>query len=123
MDSKKKENLKNKEVKKQEFNFQLWFKNRLKHFCSVTALHGYSHIIRDDTPLWERGVWTVIVISALIAAIVLLMISWQWNSEIPVVTVIESTHYATWNIPFPAVTICSLNKISARTALKLAGTM
>lgn len=54
---------------------------------------------------------------------ILLYISWQWNAATPTTTVIENTHYATWNIPFPAVTICNMNKISADAALKLAARM
>lgn len=100
-----------------------WFKARFKYFLSVTALHGCGHIVREDTPLWERIVWIFIVVLALIASIVLLRISWMWNSEYPVVTVIESTHYATWNIPFPAVTVCNINKISKTQALEFAGTL
>lgn len=97
-----------------------WLKARCKYFCSVTALHGCGHIVREDTPLWERIVWVFVVAISLIASVVLLRISWVWNSEYPVVTVIESTHYATWNIPFPAVTVCNLNKISMRAANQFA---
>lgn len=109
--------------KKQKFNFYLWLKNRIKEFCSVTALHGYAHIIREDTALWERVVWALTALGALIAAIILLWFSWSWNAETPTVTVIESTHYATWNIPFPAITICSSNKISNQAALAIARAM
>lgn len=103
--------------------FWHWFRARLKYFCSVTALHGYGHIVREGTPLWERVFWAVITVVASIVAVVLLYVSWQWNSETPVVTVIESTHYATWNIPFPAVTFCNLNKISKKAALATAAKM
>lgn len=64
--------------------------------------------------------WAVIVVSALITSIVLLWISWQWNAATPTITVIENTHFATWNIPFPAVTICNMNKISNAAALRIA---
>lgn len=70
--------------------------------------------------MWERIVWVSIVAVSVITSAILLRISWIWNSEYPVVTVIESTHYATWNIPFPAVTICNLNKISKSAALQFA---
>lgn len=100
-----------------------WLKSRFKYFCSVTALHGCNHIVRKDTPRWERIVWMFVVGISLLASIILLRISWIWNSEFPVVTVIESTHYATWNIPFPAVTVCNLNKISMSAALKFASTL
>lgn len=70
-----------------------------------------------------RWAWAVIVIIATIVSIVLLWISWNWSAKTPTTTVIESTHYAVWNIPFPAVTICSMNRISARIAAKLATQM
>lgn len=96
-----------------------WIRNSFRQFCNNTALHGYNYIVRDDTAQWERIAWTVIVIAALITAIILLWISWAWNAEIPTTTVIESTHYATWNIPFPAITICNFNRISKKAALEL----
>ncbi|GAB0086898.1 sodium channel protein Nach [Sergentomyia squamirostris] len=100
-----------------------WFLKRFKHFCSVTALHGFGHIVREDTSLGERIFWALITLTSHITALVLLWFSWNWSTLIPVVTVIESTHYATWNIPFPAVTICNLNKVSKKKAVVLAETM
>lgn len=60
---------------------------------------------------------------ATISALVLLFISWKWNLETPTVTVIESTHYPISNVHFPAVTICNMNKISAKRALEMATNM
>ncbi|XP_065087331.1 sodium channel protein Nach-like [Ochlerotatus camptorhynchus] len=103
--------------------FLRWFKSQLKELCQATALHGYSQIVREGyTPL-ERAIWIFSVSSAFITATVLLWISWTWNAETPTVTVIESTNYATWNVPFPAVTICNLNKIHYGNALKWAEKM
>ncbi|XP_031617478.1 sodium channel protein Nach-like [Contarinia nasturtii] len=93
---------------------------RFKEFASNTALHGYNHIVREDSTKWERIAWILIVVIATVVAAVLLYISWQLNLETPTITVIESTHYPISNVPFPAVTICSMNSISARTAMSLA---
>lgn len=112
-----------KRMQFKENSFWKWFKGRVKFFCSISALHGVGHIVRENTPLWERIVWVVVVAVSLVASIVLLRISWIWNSEYPVVTVIESTHFATWNIPFPAVTVCNLNKISMSAAIQFASTL
>uniref|UniRef100_A0A336LYS2 CSON006193 protein n=1 Tax=Culicoides sonorensis TaxID=179676 RepID=A0A336LYS2_CULSO len=97
--------------KKDEFSFWAWFKNRCSHYCSVTALHGYNHLVRKDFALWEKVIWGILSFAAMVVALSLLYLSLHWNSETPTVTVIESTHFATWNIPFPAVTICNANKI------------
>lgn len=40
--------------KKDAFSFWKWFKNRCLHYCSVTALHGYNHLVRKDFALWEK---------------------------------------------------------------------
>lgn len=37
--------------------------------------------------------------------------------------VIESTHGAIWDVPFPAVTICDMNHISMARARKFAETV
>lgn len=100
-----------------------WFKNQLRDLCQATALHGYSQIVREGYNPLERTLWVLAVSTAFVTAVVLLWISWTWNAETPTVTVIESTNYATWNLPFPAVTICNLNKISASKALERAQAM
>lgn len=87
-----------------------WFSQSFREFCSATALHGYSYIVRKDISKWERYYeplkmyfmlnfafnrigWGVIIVAALITSIILLWISWEWNAETPTTTVIESTHY------------------------------
>lgn len=92
--------------------FELWLKDKVYNFCKVTSLHGYIHTINKDYNFLERWLWILLSFLALIGAILLLWISWNWNLETPTTTVIESTNYATYNLPFPAVTICNLNKIS-----------
>lgn len=53
----------------------------------------------------------------------LLYISWTLYIETPTITVIESLHYPSSNVLFPAVTICSMNSISSKKALNLAKMM
>ncbi|CRK99689.1 CLUMA_CG012989, isoform A [Clunio marinus] len=100
-----------------------WISERITHFCNVTSLHGYIHTINDEYRPFERWLWIILSILALIIAVVLLWISWNWTSETPTTTVIESTNYPTYNLPFPAVTICSMNKISKLAALEIASKM
>lgn len=49
----------NKNLKKdiqiaEKFSFWKWFSNRCLHYCDVTALHGYNHLVRKDFALWEK---------------------------------------------------------------------
>uniref|UniRef100_A0A182QKV6 Sodium channel protein Nach n=1 Tax=Anopheles farauti TaxID=69004 RepID=A0A182QKV6_9DIPT len=120
---KKEEVLKFSRSKRPKFHCSDWFTRQLRNLCDITALHGYSQIVRDGYSMLERSVWTIAVVASTICAVTLLMISWSWSVETPTVTVTESTNYPTWNLPFPAVTVCNLNKISATAALSRAQTM
>lgn len=92
--------------------FKLWLKDKVNNFCSVTSLHGYVHTVKKEYHAFERWLWIILSFFMLITAIILLWISWNWTSETPTMTVIESTNHPTYNLPFPSVTICNMNKIS-----------
>lgn len=100
--------------------YKFWLVDALKHYCNTTGLHGLNYITRSDTTRSEKIFWIIVIIIAIITAIVLVVISSNWSSETPTVTVIESTHFNTWNVPFPAVSICNFNKISKRKAMQQA---
>ncbi|KFB35480.1 AGAP009590-PA-like protein [Anopheles sinensis] len=106
-----------------KFDWKGRFGRQLRELCNITALHGYSQIVRDGYSPLERTVWLCAVVASTISAITLLVISWSWSVETPTVTVTESTNFPTWNLPFPAVTVCSLNRISAAAALARATLM
>lgn len=97
-----------------------WFMENFRNFCNTTSLHGFNYITRLDLSKNERLFWFIITIISIIVSISLVMVSYVWNGETPTVTVIESSHYPTWNIPFPAVTLCNFNKISKTKALNMA---
>jgi Amiloride-sensitive sodium channel len=103
--------------------FKEWLKDKVYKFCSVTSLHGYVHTIQKDYHPIERYLWLLLSFFALVVASILLTISWNWNAETPTTTVIESTNYPTYNLPFPAITICNMNRISQSAALEIAKTM
>lgn len=100
-------------------SLRFWFMENLKNYCNTTSLHGFNYITNSNFTACERYFWIFIVIVAIIVSSVLVAFSYIWNRATPTVTVIESSHYATWNIPFPAVTFCNFNKISKIKALSL----
>ena len=103
--------------------FKLWLKDKTNNFCQVTSLHGYVHTVNKEYHQFERYLWFVLSFFALITAIALLYISWAWTAETPTTTVIESTNHPTYNLPFPAITFCGMNKISKKSALEEASKM
>jgi hypothetical protein len=60
--------------------FREWFKEKTESFCSVTSLHGYIHTIQKDYHPFERHLWFILSFFALVAAVILLWISWNWNA-------------------------------------------
>ncbi|XP_029163226.1 sodium channel protein Nach-like [Nylanderia fulva] len=87
-------------------------KKQAAEFCSNTGLHGYKYISQTERPKAERIIWAITVLSSLCCAIVLMNMSWNYYASRPTLTVIESTHYGIWNYPFPAITVCNINRIS-----------
>ncbi|XP_026333598.1 sodium channel protein Nach-like [Hyposmocoma kahamanoa] len=63
--------------------------------------------------------WAIAVLTSTIIACILVFTAYQWYARNPIITVIESTQGAIWDIPFPAVTVCNLNIISKRAARAL----
>ncbi|KAJ3653948.1 hypothetical protein Zmor_013169 [Zophobas morio] len=100
----------------------LWdmLKYEAKQFCLNTALHGYRFIVLPKRILLERVFWVIVVLISLSSALALLFIAWFSFQDNPTILVTDSTHYPIWNYPFPAVTICSFNKLSKKRTLALA---
>ncbi|KAI4482325.1 hypothetical protein M0804_008876 [Polistes exclamans] len=59
-----------------------------------------------------RIIWAIVLFASFCCAIVLMKIAWDYYASHPTLTVIETTHRGIWNYPFPAVTICNINRIS-----------
>lgn len=70
---------------------------RYRYKCILNRrIHAVTAAFITMVLLLNRIGWAVIIVAALIASIILLWISWDWNAETPTTTVIESTHYASF---------------------------
>ncbi|XP_038216777.1 pickpocket protein 11-like [Zerene cesonia] len=87
-------------------------------FCKRTDLHGFKYIVMEDLSRMERICWALAVCISIGFAIYFVITAYKWYDRNPIVTVIESTQGPIWEVPFPAVTICSLNFISLAAAKK-----
>lgn len=47
----------------------------------------------------------------MIFAIVLMVLAWRRFQTTPTITTVETINYPIWNLEFPAVTVCSNNKV------------
>nr|CAD7406772.1 unnamed protein product [Timema cristinae] len=83
----------------------------LKNFCLLTSQHGYKYIAEPGRTIFERLLWGSMVLSALVIAVTIILNSWEMFNKRHTMTSIETANYPLWNVPFPAITICALNKV------------
>ncbi|XP_059482845.1 pickpocket protein 19-like isoform X2 [Neocloeon triangulifer] len=82
-----------------------------KAFCDSTALHGLRYITAEGMPVAHRVVWVVTCFAGLFGAGWLIWSIWLRYHHSPTVTMVQDTSYPLYHIPFPAVTVCSVNKV------------
>jgi hypothetical protein len=58
-----------------------------------------------------------VVLIGLVVAIALLYAEWGRYDTNPTLTALNTAHYPIWNVDFPAVTLCSLNRIKKSRAI------
>lgn len=95
-------------------------------FCRETTLHGIKHVVVDIQQLgssYSRQkriskllsliIWISACVMGAVFAIVLMGLIWDRFQTTPTITTVETNNYPIWNVPFPAVTICNINKVYA----------
>lgn len=103
-----------------DFPLVQWIKGRLTIFCTYTSTHEFRFFIENLYSKYEKLFWFIAVLSSSLIAATLLWYSLYLSSDTPTVTLVESTHYPTYKIPFPGVTVCNVNKISKSAIWELA---
>ncbi|XP_033609232.1 sodium channel protein Nach [Cryptotermes secundus] len=94
-------------------------KKYLIDFCKATSFHGLKYITEERRHWIERTLWTFMCTIGLAGATILINKVWTQYSTSPTITSVESTHFPIWNIPFPAVTVCQVNKVHLSAAVAL----
>ncbi|XP_012137115.2 sodium channel protein Nach [Megachile rotundata] len=94
-------------------------KKQTLQFCRDTGLHGYKYIAETRRSMAERIAWAITVLASLVIAIVIMKFTYDRYADYTTLSVIESTHRGIWNYPFPAVTVCDLNRVSLKLTRQL----
>ncbi|XP_065331804.1 pickpocket protein 19-like isoform X3 [Cloeon dipterum] len=89
-----------------------------KAFCDNTALHGLRYITAEGMPIVHRLMWVATCFAGLLGAGWLIWSIWLRYATSPTVTMVQDTSYPLYHIPFPAVTVCSVNKVLRSEAVK-----
>lgn len=82
-----------------------------KSFATETTFHGVKYLIETSFNIFERSLWTIALICAILGTFYTCsLLSQRFRSSL-LSTVMESTNYPVTKIPFPGVTICNNNRL------------
>ncbi|GLG96288.1 Pickpocket protein 28 [Gryllus bimaculatus] len=87
--------------------------SHLAQFANDTTMHGLRYLAEPRRPWHERLLWAASVLLALGACATLVAQTWvRWRAA-PIIVALDEGSRPIWNVPFPAVTVCPINKINA----------
>ncbi|SPP86159.1 pickpocket protein 19 [Drosophila guanche] len=81
-------------------------------FGKRTTIHGLDRLLGARASRWERFVWLCTFVSAFLGAIYVCLILSQRYNDGHFQTVVDSTRYPVYRIPFPVITICNRNRLN-----------
>lgn len=84
-------------------------------FCLDTSLHGLKYLGQPERHIFERIFWLAAILASTFTAVYLIWGIWNDYQTTPIITVFNPEEKSLDTIPFPAVTICSVNAISNST--------
>lgn len=90
-----------------------------KNFCRRSNLHGfkYTQARKETSPsddnFINHCIWYFLCLVGFVLAIYLIQLVLIKYTTTPTITTVETTNYPIWNVKFPAVTFCNINKVYA----------
>lgn len=131
---------------KNDFQLVRLFVTTIREFFASTSLHGFKYLIQPGRSTFEkcawgrfffekkkqqksinhfffvfsRLIWYGIQLCALASAAYIFLYAFDGFVAKPTFTSLDSLNYPIWEIPYPAVAICSVNLISKRAAMDYA---
>ena len=80
-------------------------------YMQETTLHGLKYITETRRHSLERLFWFVIIVIAwTCGAYMIYMVMNKWKTS-PVLVSFDSVQTGIYNIPFPSMTVCNMNKV------------
>ncbi|KAL9702249.1 hypothetical protein quinque_005767 [Culex quinquefasciatus] len=89
---------------------QTILKHLFEEFCSSTTIHGMHYIGASKTLLGRIGWMIAFVFSVLCCGMLIQNVYQKWDNS-PVIVSFDDAPTPVWKIPFPAITVCSEDKI------------
>ena len=90
--------------------------NTLRDYAEAATVHGVSYVFSRSLPLIDRLVWGLITLTCLsLAAYWSVTAYGNWQENL-VVTSLKDPAMSVTSLPFPAVTICNINRVNCHNA-------
>ncbi|XP_059048526.1 sodium channel protein Nach-like [Achroia grisella] len=100
--------------------FKQSFKTITREYCAESSICGLKHLVDSDTPPIERIIWIIVLIGALVCSVSLVWETFDKYYRAPLVTTQMPEGIPVNTIIFPAVGICTTNRISKQAVVALA---
>ncbi|KAH8383589.1 hypothetical protein KR009_009458 [Drosophila setifemur] len=84
------------------------------------SLQGYNKLLSPDLTLGQRIIWMLLHITTTVTLVVVLSLTWEQFVAQSFVTNLKDPLYPVESVPFPAVSICTNNRISRQAVFKYA---
>lgn len=90
-----------------------------RNFCRRSNLHGFKYTqaraksTESDKHAINHCIWYFLCLVSFVLAIYLITLVLIKYTTTPTITTVETTNYPIWNVQFPAVTFCNINKVYA----------
>lgn len=81
-------------------------------FWEKTLLHGSRNIVETGRIAVEKSLWFVILITAFGFSLFFVAAIWLNFTANPAITTLDNQNYPIYNVPFPSVGLCNVNRIS-----------
>ncbi|KAH8264123.1 hypothetical protein KR038_003287 [Drosophila bunnanda] len=81
-----------------------------QEYCEHTSIHGVQYLGDRQRPMPERIFWLIAFLISIYGCSMLITSAYTKWTETPVIVSFAEKSTPVWNIPFPAVTVCSETK-------------
>ncbi|CAD7090362.1 unnamed protein product [Hermetia illucens] len=96
------------------------FTSEMKFLLENSSMHCYSKLVEPGRTSWEKRMWVIAHVTAFITLALLLNTIWEEYNSKPLTTNLHDAVYPVELIPFPAISICSNNRIMKSAAIEYA---
>ncbi|CAK9806122.1 Sodium channel protein Nach [Anthophora quadrimaculata] len=91
-----------------------------KLYCKYTKLAGFKYFVEPEATWFDRMLWFLVYAITVPMMIYTVYYGLLAYLETPLMTTVETEFFPTQKLDFPGVGICSINRISRRSAMEMA---